>query len=154
MGDWTSGPICQHPRQSSGSTTNEPISQALIQVASVEIESDETGHFELQILTSASQIHVSVTAPAFRAWEKQYAVPASRVIEIGSVSLSAEVSIGQISAEDIIPTITLSTDVDASAQNISGLLTASRDVFISTAHIILVPIDLISEDIAPIKRRC
>lgn len=113
--------------------TNEPVKQAVVRSLAQEVETNAEGNFELVILTADPTISLSIAAPAFRVWEQILQVPASGRLELGLVFLSTEESIGQIGAEDIIPTITLSTDEDAAAQNISGLLTASRDVFISAA---------------------
>lgn len=113
--------------------TNTPIGQATVRALSQEADTDETGSFELTVLTSEKVLTLSITAPAYRELEKVMDIPALGAIDLGTLYLNSEENIGQIGAEDIIPTITLSSDEDAVVQNISGLLTASRDVFISAA---------------------
>lgn len=113
--------------------TNEPIGQATIRALAQETDTDDSGDFELTVLTSEKALTVSISAPAYRELEKVIDIPAYGAVDLGTLYLSTEENIGQIGAEDIIPTITLSTDEDAVVQNISGLLTASRDVFISAA---------------------
>ncbi|MEZ4993437.1 MAG: TonB-dependent receptor [Saprospiraceae bacterium] len=113
--------------------TNAPVARAVIRVLAEETYSRADGTFELRVLTTANQVAISISAPNFRSWEQNQEIPASRELELGTIQMITEENIGQIASEDIIPTITLSTDEDAVSQNISGLLTASNDVFISAA---------------------
>ncbi len=56
-------------------------------------------------------------------------------VDLGQVFLEPEENIDQFGGEDFIPTISIETEADnvVGTQNVSGLLTASRDVFISAA---------------------
>lgn len=58
-------------------------------------------------------------------------------IDLGALSLQRKDGSSDLASEDIIPTISLADadldNADLAVQNISGLLTATRDVFVSTA---------------------
>ncbi len=61
----------------------------------------------------------------------------SGMVDLGTIEMLSNIDAESVTPEDIIPTITLSAsdleNDDPGGQNISGLLTASRDVFISAA---------------------
>lgn len=115
--------------------TGQPLVQAEVRTLSEQAGTDAAGQFILSIPTSEDRVSISIAAPGYRTWEQVIVPTQQQVIDLGEIRLTTEESIGQIGAEDLIPTITLSTDEDQSsgAQNISGLLTASRDVFVSAA---------------------
>lgn len=102
---------------------------------SARTSTDAEGLFKLETVIGEGEVVLTLNAPGYRALNLSQKADGRSVIDFGEINLEVEENQEQISSEEIIPTITLSTDEDASAgaQNISGVLTASRDVFISAA---------------------
>lgn len=98
--------------------------------------SDNMGYFEIGNLVSGSY-----TLVFYKAQWKIYLIKVNvnaqdGNTDAGTVVLSVEDGIANMSSEDLIPSITLSdSDVNdaGGSSNVSGLLTASRDVFFNAA---------------------
>lgn len=96
--------------------------------------SDEDGRFELLNIAPGDYV--------LRLQTDDYALvsmdisPQSGTLNLGVIDLAPQTEAGQINPEDFIPTITLSDDdleQESNNQNISGILSASQDVFVSAA---------------------
>lgn len=121
--------------------TEEPIVGAEVKTLSNSTFSDFNGEFELQVSSTINQLVLTIVGGGYQTLEIPVPISGRRNISIGTKRLISEENLGQIAAEEIIPTITLSTDDQNSAgtQSISGILTASRDRFVNTVGSVFGP---------------
>ncbi len=97
--------------------------------------SDPNGLFYLQVPFKGEEWVLTFIKEGYRIRLQSVPVVDEPEVDLGVVRLDPEENVDQFSGEDIIPTISIETEAEQSigAQNISGLLTASRDVFVSAA---------------------
>lgn len=121
--------------------TEEPIVGAEVKTLSNSVFSDFNGEFELQVSSTVNQVVLTIVGGGYQTLEVAVPISGRLNISVGTKRLIAEENLGQIAAEEIIPTITLSTDDQNSAgtQSISGILTASRDRFVNTVGSVFGP---------------
>lgn len=103
--------------------------------------SDARGRFELRATLGAGRVVLSVQRASFSTRELEVELDGKAEIDLGNIELSPKEESDLFGSEDLIPTITITTD-DATGvgdQNISGVLTASRDVFVSAAAFVFGP---------------
>lgn len=112
-----------------------PVPGVEIKLPTVSTFTDASGAFSFQISKSSEPIVLTIYKPGFLPREISIITDEATEVDLGLIELGPQESIDQIAAEDIIPTITLSSDESQSlgTDNVSGILTASRDVFASTA---------------------
>ncbi|HHM21736.1 MAG TPA: TonB-dependent receptor, partial [Bacteroidetes bacterium] len=131
--------------QSSGST---PVSGIRVSASGVETTTDEDGFFRLNLPATDKFFHIEITDGQGQTIVKTVKPKGQHRISLGVIYLTGtdeeagETENGQptakdlITGEDRIPIITLSSGEDESEQgpqNISGILSASRDPFIAAA---------------------
>ncbi len=98
---------------------------------------NEKGDFRLEIITSANSVMLIFEAEGFQSLNKVVTI-SGQSNEVGEVLLTSLIGMSResITGEDRIPIITLSEDEaesDLGSQNISGILSASRDPFVAAA---------------------
>ncbi|MCB0638832.1 MAG: TonB-dependent receptor, partial [Lewinella sp.] len=124
--------------------TNEPLPGAEARVLGESVQTDAFGGFELKIVAAEGrQILLTVARDGFQVYEDELTVPAGGYLNAGRIGLSPTGMVDQTITDELIPTITLSSDDleggSGGVQNISGVLTASRDAFISAAAYVFGP---------------
>ncbi len=102
---------------------------------------DAVGAFLLETSLPGGKVLVTFEGDGYQSLDQEIDLTGQEEIDMGVIALRPEENIDQIGAEDLIPIITLSVnDLESEgAQNISGVLTASRDVFVSTAAFVFGP---------------
>ena len=136
--------LCSYVQAQNGSITGivkDATSKAVLADVRINIEgteqvatSDGDGVFSFKNLSDGRKA-LFFSLDQYETLKLDVTVKDEKVLALGDVFLSINQSTDLISAEDIIPTITLS-DTDnqsAGSQDISGILSASRDIFVSTA---------------------
>lgn len=124
-------------------TTSQPLGEVIItlQGTAIETTSDEQGNFQLEGVPKG-QTTLIFKLPEYETFEKTFEVGDVPLIDLGNVKMTSQKGIDLTAQEEIIPTVTV-TETDLEEQqggnNISGLLTASRDVFVSTAAFVFGP---------------
>lgn len=121
--------------------TQLPLEGATVGLQETEISaiSDKDGRFELRDV-AAGNYTLLLNAENYVELEMDIALGVSdagaKTLNLGVIQLLPRQEAGEVNTEDFIPTITL-TDEDLEQetdnQNISGILSASRDVFVSAA---------------------
>jgi len=114
--------------------TEEPIVGTEVKSLSASSFTDFNGEFELQVSAAVDEVVLTIIGGGYQTLEVAVSVSGRQNISIGTKRLVAEDNLNMIAAEELIPTVTLSTDDQnsAGAQSISGILTASRDRFVNT----------------------
>ena len=111
--------------------TQTPLDRALVTVVGTDYSAstDETGRFQL-LKVMSGRVELEVRLEGYESLSRQ--VSLTENVDLGTLRVQA----ADVQPEDQIPTIVLS-DEDFQAedldQNVSSLLTASRDVFVSAA---------------------
>jgi len=115
--------------------TGEPLPDALVTALLKRAVTDSDGRFSLELEGPQERLVVFVEKPGFTSLSVPVDGSGKVQLDLGEIRLKGRDGADQFSEEDLIPIITLSVDeqLSAGAQNISGLLTASRDVFVSAA---------------------
>ncbi|WP_367389549.1 carboxypeptidase-like regulatory domain-containing protein [Lewinella sp. LCG006] len=117
--------------------TNEPLPGVEVRVLSNDTRTDAFGQFELNVgVTAGEDLLVNILIEGYQAYSKEVSTANGTRIDLGRIGLAASGSADPTVTDEFIPTITLSSDdLDGGggAQNISGVLSASRDVFVSAA---------------------
>lgn len=118
--------------------TDEPLPGVEVRVLSNNTRTDAFGQFELNVgVTAGEDLLVAVLKEGFQAYEKEVSTAAGSKINLGTIRLTASGSLDPTIADEFIPTINLSNDdLDGGGggtQNISGVLSSSRDAFVSAA---------------------
>ncbi len=121
--------------------SNQPVPGAEIRQLNSSAFSGPDGTFSLRISGVNTEVVLIISKDGFRAEQKEVKIGNQNTQSIGVITLKRQEDIDQIAAEDLIPTVSLSTnDLESEgASSISGILTASRDVFISTAAFVFGP---------------
>ncbi len=114
--------------------TGEAVPGVEVRVLRSSVFSDATGAFSLTIPTNASDAVVSFSRTGFAPIDTLIKLNSGN-ISLGTLNLTSQAGIEQLSGEEVISTVTLSSDEGGNegAQNIAGVLTASNDLFASTA---------------------
>jgi hypothetical protein len=118
------------------SRTNEPISGVEVRFLTATFFSDEEGRFDLITLApSGGKMAITLTKAGYQEKEIDIFLGQQSSVTLGNIILSPKEGGDVVNAEDVMPTITLSTNEQEAEgeQSISGLLTASSDVFVSSA---------------------
>lgn len=114
---------------------NKPLESVVVYLAETDFSTttDKEGVFKLSGVPDGEYTLV-VETELYDAYEHSFTISRENVT-IGTIQLVSLEGTNIIAAEDIIPTVSLSeTDLESEgSQSVSGLLTASRDVFINTA---------------------
>lgn len=101
-----------------------------------------TGLFVLQVTVSGRSV-VSVSMPGYQDLQLEIAVPETGTLNLGELSLrkSATADLDDLSLLPVISLDAEDADIDGQGdgQDISSILTASRDVFVSTASFTFGP---------------
>jgi hypothetical protein len=111
-----------------------------VRLASVSYFTGNDGAFSFQF-NAQGRFVLSLAKPGYRTKEITLVADGKPEINLGTIDLYPQESTDQLAAEDLIPTITLTTDESQTlgSENISGILTASRDLFASTAAFVFGP---------------
>lgn len=119
-----------------------PVPGASVSVPGAATVSEADGSFELVFTPAGERVVLTVSREGFADHETEVALQEGQTtISLGSINLTARENPEDILGEDLIPVITLAGD-EATAtgtQNVSGVLTASRDVFVSAAAFVFGP---------------
>lgn len=117
--------------------TELPLPGAKVQVPGVVTTSGPDGSFEFIVVTSGESVVISVAKEGYASYEKEVRLPqvGGTTVNAGNLQLTSQEKAEDVAGEDLIPTVILSDDDPsaAGAQNVSGVLTASRDVFVNAA---------------------
>lgn len=121
--------------------TNEAIPGVEIRQLNSSAFSDPEGNFSLRVSGSNTNLVLTISKDGYQAVDQEVSIGNQNTQSVGVIRLEPKEDIDQIAAEDLIPTVSLSTnDLESEgASSISGILTASRDVFISTAAFVFGP---------------
>lgn len=121
--------------------TNEAVIGVEVRTPSVSTFSDFEGQFEIQLSANTTEIVLTINGGGYQTLEIPVQIAGRKNVSVGTLQLLAEENVGQIAGEEIIPTITISTDDQNSdgSQSISGILTASSDRFVSTIGSVFGP---------------
>ncbi|MFT5911583.1 MAG: hypothetical protein ACI9XO_003113, partial [Paraglaciecola sp.] len=114
----------------------EPVTNALVEVAGQTTETDENGYFSMQFKSLKGDIILHITKAGIEPITQNVTVTLGQILDLGNIEAAILTSSTDYTAEDRISSITLISDEIESSQdnqNISGVLTASRDVFVNTA---------------------
>ncbi len=114
--------------------TGKPVPKAHVDTRLADTYTDENGKFELELAADIREIQLSVFHPDYERFEKIIFVQEFEVIDLGELKLKplaqhegeSRLELGTITLEDL-------EAQEGSAQEVSGLLTASRDIFVSAA---------------------
>ncbi len=116
--------------------TGEPMANVNVLLVDTDFGAltDDRGNFKIADVP-VGEYQLSVIADLYKAETQSISIVKSSELNVGKVEIQQLDGVNQLGAEDIIPTITLTeTDLQGDGtQNVSGLLTASRDVFINAA---------------------
>lgn len=127
------------------SRSGVPLEGVTVSTEYDEVYTDENGAWEMELSMDVRQVLFRFSAGAFEPIEINYTVKGMDVQSLGTVQmLPPAVSSNELLAkEDQIPTIVISEDDleggSASSQDISGLLAASRDVFVAASSFTFGP---------------
>ncbi|PSR12488.1 MAG: TonB-dependent receptor [Bacteroidetes bacterium] len=118
--------------------TDEPLAGVEVRALSVFGATNAVGAFELRVgIPAGEALHLSVGIEGYQTYETDLVGNDSGQIDLGTIRLQAAVGLNQTILDELIPSISLADgDLDANgggSQNISGVLSASRDVFVSAA---------------------
>lgn len=115
--------------------TGEVLPDAAVSAQLKRVITEADGSFSLELEEPQKRLVLFVEKPGYVSVSMPLDASGKRTLDLGRIELQGRDGAGQFSEEDLIPIITLSVDeqLSAGAQNISGLLTASRDVFVSAA---------------------
>lgn len=122
-------------------TTGEsPIAGVTVASNGTEVSTDANGYFTLQAQTNGKMVVLSFYKNGYAILEKEVETTGKSQVDLGIIALpllAVEPAPTEvITGEDRIPVITLSEGEEESelgAQNISGILSASRDPFVAAA---------------------
>ncbi len=114
--------------------TNKPIAQAHVDARLADTYTDAEGKFALELAADLREIQLSIFHPDYERLEKVVFVKEFEVIDLGDLLLKpasqteseSRLELGTITLEDL-------EAQEESSQEVSGLLTASRDIFVSAA---------------------
>ncbi len=114
--------------------TGEAVPGVEVRLLRTSVFTDSDGAFRLTTSSDARDAVVSFSRSGFANLDTLINL-SSGDINMGTLSMASQAGIDQLSGEEVISTVTLSSDEGSSegAQNIAGVLTASNDLFASTA---------------------
>lgn len=109
-----------------------------------EVRTDATGAFEMELSMDVRQVTFRFSLTGYDLQELAFQVKGMDVQSLGTISMRPAVTPNEMLArEDQIPTVVISEDDleggSANSQDISGLLTASRDVFVAASSFTFGP---------------
>jgi hypothetical protein len=115
--------------------TQKPAANVTVYFLLKEDLTDENGRFFFQTSILEQDVYLTFEKSGFESKTVHFQLSGQKAIDIGVIPLRPQEDIEQVNGEDFIPTITLETGqvVGSGGESISGLLTASRDLFVSTA---------------------
>lgn len=118
--------------------TDEPLPGVEVSTTSAVTRTDAFGQFELSVgVTGGAKLQVAIIKDGYQPFDQEVSTSGSERIELGLIRLVASGSLDPTVMDEFIPTITLSSDDlgggSGGAQNISGVLSSSRDAFVSAA---------------------
>ena len=116
--------------------TNAPLQGVEVRTELDATTTDAQGEFELELAMDVRQVTFEFFLEGYETTLLEVEVTDLDVKDLGTISLATMSATTQLGAEELIPTVVLDDndlDDDAVSQDISGLLTASRDVFVSAA---------------------
>lgn len=114
----------------------EPVINALVEVAGQTTETDENGYFSIQFESLKGNVIINISKAGIETIHREVTLQSGQISDLGIIEAKIVTSQVDYTAEDRISAVTLVSDEIESAQdnqNISGILTASRDVFVNTA---------------------
>jgi hypothetical protein len=112
------------------------VAGAEIRLPTLTFFSKDDGTVEFSAnLSQSEQITLTIFKPGFQEQQLTLDVRGKRNLNLGTIKLNSLEGNDALSAEEFVPVVTLSeTDLDNDGeQNVSGLLTASNDIFVSAA---------------------
>ena len=124
---------------------NRPLEGILVTTDYDEVTTDAEGVFEMELSMDMRSVLFHFAAEGYAKQSIRVQVQGLDVQDLGTIRLQAIASEANemLAKEDQIPTIVISEDAldggDLNSQDISGLLTASRDVFISATSFTFGP---------------
>ena len=118
--------------------TDEPLPGVEVRTTSAVATTDAFGQFELSLgVTGGAEFLVAISIDGYQSIDQEVSTDGSDRIDLGTIRMSASGSFDPTVTDEFIPTITLSSDDlgggSGGAQNISGVLSSSRDAFVSAA---------------------
>ncbi len=122
-------------------STQKPLEGLTVEIADKTATTDAAGAFSLQEVPWGTH-QMQISSDDFQARPRTVEVQAA-VVDLGMMPITP-VTPGQqnLSGEDLIPSVAANEDDERGSnttQNISGILTASRDVFVSTTAFVFGP---------------
>jgi len=114
--------------------TSAPLPGAEVFSPAQSARTDADGYFEMVIVNGGKSLLLTISREGYDRFEKEVQLAGSGTVNVGSLGLKPGERAEDVAGEDLIPTVVLSDDNSSGgAQNVSGVLTASRDIFVNTA---------------------
>ncbi|MEL6831836.1 MAG: TonB-dependent receptor [Bacteroidota bacterium] len=118
--------------------TDEPLPGVEVSYTSSVTRTDAFGQFELSVgVTGGEDLQIAIIKDGYQRYDQEVSTGGSDRIDLGIIRLAASGSFDPTVTDEFIPTISLSSDDldggSGGAQNISGVLSSSRDAFVSAA---------------------
>ncbi|MEL7120704.1 MAG: TonB-dependent receptor, partial [Bacteroidota bacterium] len=112
-----------------------PVKGVKVQYFEDIVYTEADGRFYIIVPYDSRDWVITLSKDGYRSKDAVAKIVDDPEVDLGRIALEPEENIDQFGGEDLIPTISLEIDAANSlgAQNISGLLTASRDAFVSAA---------------------
>lgn len=121
--------------------TQKPMSNAEVQLGDKKTTANEAGEFSFEAVPYGTY-QMQIFSEDFVSRPRTVTLDKAE-LDMGAVMVSSNANPGaNLSGEDLIPTVAVSEEDDrgsGNTQNISGILTASRDVFVSTTAFVFGP---------------
>lgn len=122
----------------SDEATGLPLPGAEVWAPGVVTRSQADGRFELIFVTGGESVVLTANKEGYASFEKVIRLGGASAVNAGRLALTPKERAEDVAGEDLIPTVTLTDDTpNDNGQNVSGVLTASRDVFVNAASFTL-----------------
>lgn len=116
--------------------TNAPLEGVVVRAELEEVVTDAAGKFEIELAMDVTEVRMEFELPDFELIRRTILVQGLDVQDLGTIRLERRTDPNELlSREDQTPTVVISAqDLEENEdQDISQMLTASRDVFLATA---------------------
>ncbi|MEM1216953.1 MAG: hypothetical protein AAGJ82_14760, partial [Bacteroidota bacterium] len=118
--------------------TEEPLPGVDVRAGATATVTDAFGAFELTVIgPSGSKVLLDIDNPGYTPYERSLALDSGNTIDVGKLRLASGGAIDESIADELIPVISIGADDlqgdGGGSQNISGVLSASRDAFLNAA---------------------
>ncbi|MEL7222896.1 MAG: TonB-dependent receptor, partial [Bacteroidota bacterium] len=116
--------------------TNDLLPGVEVSLLTTTVTTDAFGTFEMNVIASEGEYKLTIAREGYAVFLEDVTITGSSNIDLGTIAMSGSGGFDASITDELIPTISLSAeDLDGGggSQNISGVLTASRDAFVNAA---------------------